>query len=161
MFKTLILAGAAALALASGAHAQASPSSAYAANVAAFAAGYNAPVAVAPPSIITYGPPPAASTTAATATARSGDVNLAQTYKAAAETAYAAPLTFSQGTCYVSASGGGQSTLLGLSLAVPIKDAGCDARATAQALYALGEREAALRYLAAHDKGVAQALAGR
>lgn len=73
-------------------------------------------------------------------------------------TAWAAPLSFPQGTCYVAASAGGQGVTFGLSAAIPIEDKACQARATAQTLNALGEREAAIRYLAAHDAGVRDAL---
>jgi hypothetical protein len=73
-------------------------------------------------------------------------------------TAYSAPLNFSSDTCYASASAGGQGIGFGASLALPFKDKACEARANARTLNALGEREAALQYLAAKDPEISKAL---
>lgn len=152
--RTLLLAASAALALGSMAHAQD--------NTANQSIG-SGPTA--------QGLATARSTSSATNTASGGQggssasqggaATLVQQYQRdPVSSALAAPLTFSQGTCYVSASAGGQGVTFGLSLAVPFEDKACTARATAQALNALGERAAALKYLAAHDAGVRAALAG-
>jgi hypothetical protein len=147
--RTLLLAASAALALTSVAHAQ-GPSQ------QTIAQGPTAQAMANPTS--TSSAASNASTGAATASA--GGATLVNAYQRdPVSSALAAPLTFSQGTCFVSASAGGQGVTLGLSLAVPFEDKACTARATAQALNALGERAAALKYLAAHDAGVRAALA--
>lgn len=58
-------------------------------------------------------------------------------------TAYAAPLAASNGTCLGSASGGLQTVAVGVSFGSTKIDEGCDARYDAIALNQLGERDAA------------------
>jgi len=78
--------------------------------------------------------------------------------RAPVSTAYATPLNFSSDTCYASISAGGQGITFGLSAAVPFKDEACEARANARTLQLLGEREAAILYLAAKNKDMNDAI---
>jgi len=72
-------------------------------------------------------------------------VEAAETYRTAA-TAYAAPLTASNGTCMGSSSVGAQGTF-GLSFGTTWTDDSCDLRYDAQALQAVGQTTAALARL--------------
>jgi hypothetical protein len=58
-------------------------------------------------------------------------------------TAYAAPVTASNGTCMGSSSGGGQGAAIGISFATTWTDASCDIRYDAEALRAAGLTRAA------------------
>lgn len=62
-------------------------------------------------------------------------------------TAYAAPLTASNGTCMGSTSAGAQGVTIGLSVGITWTDSSCDARYDAQALAALGQPVAAIARL--------------
>lgn len=66
-------------------------------------------------------------------------------------TAYAAPLTASNGTCMGSSSVGGQGVTVGLSFATTWTDEGCQARYDASYLDALGLRDAAIERLCLRD----------
>lgn len=72
------------------------------------------------------------------------------TYQAAKNpvaTAYAAPLTASNGTCMGSTSVGGQGVTIGLSLGTTWTDSSCDMRYDAEALRAAGQPAAAVARL--------------
>ena len=76
-----------------------------------------------------------------------GDTVTYQESRRPASTAYAAPLTAANGTCMGSTSAGGQGVTFGVSFGTTWTDSGCDARYDAQALNALGMREAAIERL--------------
>lgn len=73
-------------------------------------------------------------------------------------TAFSSQLSFSSDTCYASAAAGGQGIGFGLSTALPFKDKQCERRANARMLEVLGEREAAIQYLAAGDWEINSAI---
>jgi len=72
-------------------------------------------------------------------------------------TAYAAPLTASNGTCMGSTSAGGQTNLIGLSFAKTWTDENCNRRYNAQMLQSLNLRPAAVA-LMCQDESVAAAM---
>lgn len=73
-------------------------------------------------------------------------------------TAYATPLTATNGTCMGSSSIGGQSSALGLSFGTTWKDDDCDRRYDANVLVSIGDRDVA-RVLMQQKKSVADAYA--
>lgn len=91
----------------------------------------------------------------------STNVNIGgDTYEAAripVATAYAAPLTSSNGTCMGSTSGGGQAPVFGVSFATTWTDSGCDARYDATALVQAGMQKAAIERLCLKPE-IAQAM---
>lgn len=80
-----------------------------------------------------------------------------QAWRAAAATAFAAPLTASQDTCMRSRSLGLQAIGFGFSIATTSEDVGCRRRHNARALDALGYHDAALQLLC-FDKEVRLAM---
>lgn len=84
-------------------------------------------------------------------TAQSSSVNVGgDTYQAPripVASAWAAPLTASNGTCMGSSSMGAQGVGFGVSIGSTWNDAGCDRRYNAQALAAVGMRQAAVALL--------------
>lgn len=72
-------------------------------------------------------------------------------------TAYAAPLTSSNGTCMGSSSIGGQGAAVGLSFGTTWTDSGCDARYDATALANVGMQKAAIERLCLKAE-IAQAM---
>lgn len=78
--------------------------------------------------------------------------------RAPVSTAYAAPLTATNGTCMGSSSGGFQGAALGLSIGSTWTDPNCDIRYDAEALRAAGLRDAAQARLC-QKKEIADAMA--